>query len=565
MFSALQSLTFFVHNVLLTRLLSLQRFDFILIVLFLFIAHYLAKKINQKERQQQSTSTNLGTREPIHEFIETSKWRMEKFFPSWKNSGTSYLIPPSPIIKFPGPIDERASGYDKDLVSKKKPIIRGDCAESKVHKFMAESNQHCFVLQNFTTSKWKRVFGSAGYDTSNETLKEIFEGPDTEIDFLVLHAYRGIMAFEVKSIDSFKANRYNSAKKQLEIKIAFINRVQNFFLGSPSKVQEMIPLTKVISFPFVTMRDGIENFYNLGENHLGNPNEWWSHVAEKGADSKNLFHSSLLYQQLIRLFVGLYLTVDLSIGENVMKMFKQIELQDYLPSCSRLSTPFEINGRPSVFEQPFFLTPEQYCVLSCQAERQIIYGEYGTGKTLLLMQKALDEMKEGNEIVIYIPGRLKPRYEQFREQYGHLANCYMFTYEEFIQENHRFSKFCETALFADEFHIHKSFLEVDAPDDFSYSLDVNFVRSFSHRSAKTVIALSNCWIEDNHEPGIRETNCFHHEMVFYPATWIAMDFKILSLTSIMRSTCSITDYRKQIFVPFSTRFDIASKFWVRKT
>ena len=164
------------------------------------------------ESVQQSTSTDLGSREPIHEFIETSEWRMDKFFPFWKNSGASYLIPPSPIIKFPGPIDERASGYDKVLVSKQWPIIQGVCAESKVHKFMAESNQHCFVLQNFTTSKWKRVFGSAGYDTSNETLKEIFEGPDTEIDFLVLHAYLGIIVFEVKSIGSFKANRYNDAK-----------------------------------------------------------------------------------------------------------------------------------------------------------------------------------------------------------------------------------------------------------------------------------------------------------------------------------------------------------------
>ena len=512
------------------------------------------------ETQQQSTSTNLGTREPIHEFIETSKWQMEKFFPSWKNSGKNwwkktYLIPPSPIIKFPGPIDEGASGYDDGLVSKQKPIIQGDCAESKVHKFLAESNRHCFVLQNFTTSKWRGIFGDAGYDTSNETLREIFAGPDIEIDFLVLHPYLGIIAFEVKSIGSFKANRYNDAKKQLKTKIAFLKRVQNFFLGNPSEVQEMIPSTKVISFPSVTMKDGIEDFFNLGENHLKHPNKWWSCLAETGADSKNLFESSRLYQQLIHLFVGLYLTEDLSFGENVMKLFKQIGHQDYLPSCSRLSTQFETKVRPSAFEEPFFLTPEQNCVLSCQAERQLIYGEYGTGKTLLLMQKALNEMKEGNEIVIYIPGKLKPRYEQFRKQYRHLAKCHIFTHEEFIQGNHKFSEFCETALFADEFDIDKTFLEVDAPEDFSYSISDNFFDSLKSRSAKAVIALSNCSIEDDHERPYREERFPYQRPAPYLWVWGSRDFEMLELKSIMRNTCSIIDYWRQLFGSLHNRFD----------
>ena len=326
----------------------------------------------------------------------------------------------------------------------------------------------------------------------------------------------------------------------------------------------MIPLTKVISFPSVTMEDGIENFFNLGENHLKRLNQWWSCLAKKEAGSKNLFDGSFCYQQLIRLFVGLYLTVDLSFGENVMKIFKQIELQNYLPSCSRLSTPFEIKGHPSVFEEPFFLTPEQYCVLSCQAERQIIYGEYGTGKTLLLMQKALDEMKEGNEIVIYIPGRSKPRYEQFREQYGHLAKCHIFTREEFIQGNHKFSNFCETALFADEFGIHETFLEVDAPEDFSE----NFFYSLKSRSTKTVIALSNCWIEDNDGRTIQEALYFKKRKILHLWECHWGIFEILELKSIMRSTCSIIDYWRFLFGPLHNRLDSTkpwcSPFEVRK-
>ena len=70
----------------------------------------------------------------IDQFLTMSRFNVDKFFPGWQRSGKTYMIPPAPVTKFVGPVDEGASGYDEKIVKKKQSIIRGDSAEAVVHK-----------------------------------------------------------------------------------------------------------------------------------------------------------------------------------------------------------------------------------------------------------------------------------------------------------------------------------------------------------------------------------------------------------------------------------------------
>ena len=361
------------------------------------------------------------------------------------------MIPPAPITKFQGPINNKASGYDEKIVSKKQPIIQGDNAEAIVHEFLAKSKQPAFVLQNFTTSRWKRIFGSLGYDFLDGSLEEMKNIDDIEIDFLIFHACAGIIAVECKSVDHFQKNRYNECKKQL-------NKVNNLVMSFHKMLQRThnqtdqtlfsIPVKKVISFPFVEMRVDVSDPYNLGKNDINDePYLWWDRLLESQYFNENKFETDILYQDLITLALGMYNAVELSVGENVMDIYERIEKQRFYEGCSNVvyrRTQEEL----SVSDQLFFLNPQQQQVMKCQANQQIISGEVGTGKTVLLMLKALDSMMRGEKVVLVVPRSLKPKYNSFRKKYKTFGRCEILSHEKFDWQ--RMSKYKKWALFFDE-------------------------------------------------------------------------------------------------------------------
>ena len=149
----------------------------------------------------------------IVEFVEKSRYHLETFFLGWITSKDTIMIPPAPITNFPGPIQESTSGYYEKFVKKKRPIIDGDSAEATVHSFLSQSNQHAFVLQNYTASKWKRILTNRRYDASDKFSAEMMKIEDLEVDFLVIHAYAGIIAFECISVKSFQQTARNNLIK----------------------------------------------------------------------------------------------------------------------------------------------------------------------------------------------------------------------------------------------------------------------------------------------------------------------------------------------------------------
>ena len=54
-----------------------------------------------------------------------------------------------------------------------------------------------------------------------------------------------------------------------------------------------------------------------------------------------------------------------------------------------------------ILTQVFFLQPEQQRIVKSQGKKQFIIGASGSGKTFLLMLKALDELRKGFEITYF--------------------------------------------------------------------------------------------------------------------------------------------------------------------
>ena len=201
------------------------------------------------------------------------------------------MIPPAPITNFPGPIEKGASGYSQKLVARKRPIIDGDSAEAAVHSFLSQSNQHAFVLQNYTTSKWKRILKSRGYDASDNFSAEMMKIEDLEIDFLVLHAYAGIIAFECKAVKSFEQKRYSRSKKQLGRLDFMIEKLTSLLKSENGEpLDHVIPVKKVISFPLVEMKQDVRNPFNLGKTDIeADAKLWWNRLLNERECEINLF------------------------------------------------------------------------------------------------------------------------------------------------------------------------------------------------------------------------------------------------------------------------------------
>ena len=85
----------------------------------------------------------------LEHFLEESEHHCDKTFQSWRTSGETFLIPSKVSTR---PSEKPSCSCGKEA-AKMQPIMEGEMAEAKVHSFLAQSKQHAFILQNFSTSR----------------------------------------------------------------------------------------------------------------------------------------------------------------------------------------------------------------------------------------------------------------------------------------------------------------------------------------------------------------------------------------------------------------------------
>ena len=77
-----------------------------------------------------------------------------------------------------------------------------------------------------------------------------------------------------------------------------------------------------------------------------------------------------------------------------------------------------------------FLNPEQLCIFE-GSNHQLISGASGTGKTILVQYKALECVRKGEKVIIFVPPPLNKKYEAFFEEKEASSGVSIYTWEDF--------------------------------------------------------------------------------------------------------------------------------------
>ena len=300
----------------------------------------------------------------VENFLEKSRNHVDNVFQSWRTNGKTYVIPPDPITVSLDPGDNEKSCIGK-IAAKKQSNMKGDWAEAKVHNFLSKSQQHAFIMQKFDTSRWRRIFETL-LDNSKSFEDEIKEIANIEIDFLILHAFLGVVAIEVKAVGDFQKRRYTDSKKQLDKVDILLENILRIF-ASIEKPSNPIPVSKVVSFPFVKMKQDAKNPYNLGQIHLElQPELWWDTLLEGNGTKHNKFVMDPIYHDAVLFLLGAY-----SIATSPEIKAKCIQKSKFFTPLSESpqSSKWKHSSKSSIQNHKYYFAPN--CL---QYENKIIHS-----------------------------------------------------------------------------------------------------------------------------------------------------------------------------------------------
>ena len=227
--------------------------------------------------------------------------------------------------------------------------------------------------------------------------------------------------------------------------------------------------------------------------------------------------------------------VDLA-GVNVMDIYRKINEQSFYEGCSSSAVNLSEEER-SYFEELFYLNPQQQQVLQSQDRRLVIAGEVGTGKTVLLMLKALIAMRNGEKVVFLVPKCLKAKYNSFKAKYGHLGNCSVMSFEENLQTP--FPELGNTSLYIDEWQTFLTPRQQGSGKTNPYKLNNHQETSqhiISTLPSKTIVVMVvDCFFGKNtfHTSGKTKNLLSQH--------FITHGFQVFHLTTILRGTHEIVN------------------------
>ena len=181
-------------------------------------------------------------------------------------------------------------------------------------------------------------------------------------------------------------------------------------VASTGKQTYSIPIAKVVSFPFVQMKQGVKNPFNLGQIDLElRPELWWDHLLDQKGTEVNKFVTDTIYEEVVIFLLGLYsmtsnseIFSEAGFCSGYAEDFSSSTINRYLWRFLNFLLPRQLHFTLHL-DNLFFLNPGQLQVMKCQANKQLIMGESKTGKTFLLMERAFHLLMEGESIYFLIP------------------------------------------------------------------------------------------------------------------------------------------------------------------
>ena len=332
---------------------------------------------------------------------------VDQYFPRWKDRHT-YVTPPIYIYEAKYVPSQGASNYDPECHGRMTSRHYTDSVEEHVLnafvRFGDYSHQPMFIFPNF---KFKGLVKKINkLQQKRIDLTEYQQ----ETDLIIVHREYGIILVEVKS-NLKDYDTYKKARNQLinvENLLYDDKHLSQYFLLDSWPKHSLFK--KVIASPcqneWELSRECHEPEYiNLNKNHTDNYknfSQWWdANIAKYRFLQWWLFsrsaYESTYYNLVPKLLCKqefMYWNMSLkeikdSLGLQITLEKQQIKEKVIVEEGSVLHSVWK------------HMTSEQYEVWI--KERQVIYGPYGSGKTVLIQCKAADLALSGQNVFILLP------------------------------------------------------------------------------------------------------------------------------------------------------------------
>ena len=426
-----------------------------------------------------------------YELLEGMKQHFLSLYGEWENG--TIMCPPlfprdfiSPVGDLPGVAPLKPHVLD---------TIRGDDAEEKIFEILKQfgekENQPMFVLTKLKITElfMKYCMPDQTFQDS-KILSEKKKKLDVEIDFAIVHLKIGIILVEVKATDKWpnsKAfNQLSEGEKIIKgllhedshipvYKVValpsmdgsgnckddfvilkksdvgsceeFSHWMQSHFNAEECGSQEKQELRNLL-YKLVGERTRVDSSFERFSDNV-HPEKVLSERC------KNIWSQACLRQRYEfecskRKEKGKKPTADKPKLDELTKCSTAEEKAknptgdkrklDELAECStaeekgkksmRLVKTADEPGLAVMAKDIVFLNPEQLCIFE-GSNHQLITGASGSGKTILLQYKALECVRKGEKVIIFVPPPLNKKYEAFFEKKEASSGVSIYTWEDF--------------------------------------------------------------------------------------------------------------------------------------
>ena len=389
--------------------------------------------------------------------LERCQEHFKRLYPFLDKSCT-VMCPAIFQYDYKAPTEEKAAGYSKSM-KKIEHTIKGDEAEQSVFRALADSGEPMFVIRDLKLSPFLQSI----------VQREITKKEYRQLDFVIIHWNIGVLLVEVKHKDS--KNNYLKGMDELANGERIIKDVIAALQSKRARTQ--IPVYKIYAAPNDELKNVGSICTLLDSTNLKNIPDWLKSNFSIGTFNED--HQELLHK-LCSVLVGQKTEITTAGSNQVLRhklqqqIHRAIDSQSFLEQCYKKDFPKKKKNRTGqqernvvstrerdqphlsiLAEQFLFVNKEQLAVWEGPL-RQIIDGTPGSGKTILLMYKALACARKGEKVRVYGPPMLRPLYKKFFQDHGIDKDIAMF--ESFGDKTHGFCSNEQTChVFIDELQL----------------------------------------------------------------------------------------------------------------
>ena len=468
----------------------------------------------------------------------------------WRNGYQTYILPTCYTIRM-GP------EYPEYLPS-------GYCLQKK----LPSTTIGCFA-ENYVLSIFAHYFyfnSQPAFIFHNCKFRE--EQNEGEMDMVIVHRKLGIILIEIKDVSTFNKqsieNKHYKAKKQIDRGECYIIKNYNSIEGLETKIateESNFIIKKIIAMPsqYSSNVPSRNNYINLCRDHLINYESfemWWNRNVTNNVDQSSIHEQQIteVYHNMVsKLMTHLidcnelnnYEALEVLTQQTFLENSKIRKIDNGKKHKFGKATVDELGPRPSVLKDKWKCITLEQCNVWMK-EKQVIYGSYGSGKTVLIQCKAADLARSRQKVLVIVPFHLIVVYKKFFEE--HVIEINIKKYILLISRSqfyNKFDKYEEEAykrnVFVDELMCPSCMCEDNIAADHSFMKFLYCL--FLKRNQKTLWVVPHLYFLVEHTLCSNDSNSIHSLNLAANFKNIFRNVLSTNLTFTMRTTKQIDDYK----------------------